>query len=335
MEIRPPDAWTLRPLSLGELLDRAITLTVRNFPVLALIALAYALPQAVFQYFGSADQSQIVNSFVETMRDAAAGKPVNYDALIKAQRQASVFNGWTVMLYVWLLVGLPMYSTSMVYAVSRRYRGLDASAADSYRFTLRHWGTLIGISLVYFVIAAVTMVVLLFASLSIIFALSFLGASLRNNTVLTVSVILIGGVTILMAAAIFVVTVMGYIALHFAWMANVLEGTPLVKSITSSFGRIFGKQIIRRSAMLAAAYFALAAGYGIFVFSVVALLGSTVHSNIAGIAIATLMQTGVATFFATLFMVFYYDTRVRREGLDLELAAAALPATAAPAPATA
>ena len=33
------------------------------------------------------------------------------------------------------------------------------------------------------------------------------------------------------------------------------------------------------------------------------------------------MQVAVASFFAVFFMIYYYDVRVRREGLDLALAA--------------
>jgi hypothetical protein len=47
------------------------------------------------------------------------------------------------------------------------------------------------------------------------------------------------------------------------------------------------------------------------------------------------MQIGLAAFFSVFFMIYYYDIRVRREGLDLELAAARLrpPAAAAAGPA--
>ena len=74
-------AWPLRPLGLGEMLDRAITLTIRNFPLFALIAILYALPQGVLAYYGSEDQAQLFGGFTDALREAAAGKHVDMDAV--------------------------------------------------------------------------------------------------------------------------------------------------------------------------------------------------------------------------------------------------------------
>ncbi|HEY9180348.1 MAG TPA: hypothetical protein VIO32_06480, partial [Candidatus Baltobacteraceae bacterium] len=44
-------AALLRPLTMGEIFDRAITLYVRNFVPFSLIVLVVVVPSAVMQYF--------------------------------------------------------------------------------------------------------------------------------------------------------------------------------------------------------------------------------------------------------------------------------------------
>ena len=96
----------------------------------------------------------------------------------------------------------------------------------------------------------------------------------------------------------------------------------MVRSVVLGFSRVFSRSSLRRSLLVAAAYAILSGGYTAFIIACVGLIGSLVRSNIAAVAFSSLMQVGVASFFAVFFMVYYYDIRVRREGLDLALAAA-------------
>ncbi len=331
MDSRPVTAWTLRPLTIGELLDRAITLTVQSFGVLALIALVYAIPQGLLAFYGTQDQSQFFGDFFDAMRSASAGKHPDLDALLKAQSAAAVFNVWTVLLYVWVSFGLPLYTTAMIYAVSKRYRGLTATTSESYRVTLRSWLTLVGITVVYFVIMITVVGAVTLAGVSIIVAIGLFGSALHNTAVLTVAIVLIAIVATVGTLFFCLAIGMGYVALHFAWMSKLFEGLPLVKAITVSFVRVFGRRSLKRAALFSAAYLLFASGYTLFVLAGVALIGSLFHSNVAAVAFSTLLQVGAAAFFAALFMVFYYDTRVRREGLDLELEVEAVPQRRVPA----
>jgi len=77
----------LRPLGLGEMLDRAVTLCVRHFALFSLIFVVYAIPLAVLQYFGTADQAKMFGPLTDILRAQAAGKSIDPNALAKAFSQ--------------------------------------------------------------------------------------------------------------------------------------------------------------------------------------------------------------------------------------------------------
>ena len=56
MDVSPGVPTTLRPLGLGELLDRAVTLCVRNFWPLAAIYVGFAVLVEVLQFLGGPDR---------------------------------------------------------------------------------------------------------------------------------------------------------------------------------------------------------------------------------------------------------------------------------------
>src|SRR5579872_1085801 len=62
------DPALLRPLSLGEIFDRAVTLYVRNFAVVSLIALVVALPLAVVQFVAGLHQSASIQQLLDQIQ---------------------------------------------------------------------------------------------------------------------------------------------------------------------------------------------------------------------------------------------------------------------------
>src|ERR1700730_131734 len=106
----------LRPLSLGEQLDRAVTLCVRNAPAFLLIYLAIGVPVAVFQMFGSEDQSRAIGGFVDMIRSQKTPSAKELSAL-----QSPVFNGYTAaLLCLYAFIG-PLVQATLVFAASREY----------------------------------------------------------------------------------------------------------------------------------------------------------------------------------------------------------------------
>ena len=269
-------AWPLRPLGLGEILDRAITLTVRNFPLFALIAILYALPQAVFAYYGSENQAQLFGGFADAIRDAAAGKTVDFNAIIKAQNQSNVFNGFTVLLYLWLFTGLPLYTMALICAAALRYRGEAASVGIAYRSAFKRTLSLIAITLAYAAVALIAMTVLFVVVFSVLLGIGVIYRLSGGGSNAALSTILLTFFTVASlaaGAAMVALVVMGYMAVHIAWMSNVLEGAPVVRAVALGFSRVFSRPLLRRSLLVAAAYSVLSGGYTILVLVCVGLIG--------------------------------------------------------------
>jgi hypothetical protein len=321
VEARSNGAWTLRPLGLGEVLDRAITLTIRNAPLFIIIAVVYALPQAVFAYYGAQDQAQFFGGFADAMRDAVEGKHVNVQSILRAQRQTTVFNGFTVLLYLWLLAGLPLYSMALIAAASLRYRGEPATPREAYSIALRRAPSLIGITLIYLAILLIGVFIIIVAGVSIVLGITLLAGFVRNTAITSIAIIVIAVVAVIVGLITALAIALGYVSVHIAWMTNVFEGSSLVRSVAKGFDRVFDRAILRRSIWTGITYSVLSAGYSFFVIVCVGLIGAATRSNVAAVAFSSLMQIGLAAFFAVFFMIYYYDVRVRREGLDLELAA--------------
>ena len=64
---------TLRPLGIGEILDRGVNLTVKNFVPLSLIFLVYAAPAAILQYYATKDFSRIMQALTDSLQVHGAG----------------------------------------------------------------------------------------------------------------------------------------------------------------------------------------------------------------------------------------------------------------------
>ena len=64
-------SFPMRPLGVGEIFDRTITLYVRYFGLFTLILLVVVLPVAIAQYFGTADNSL----FQQILKQASSPKP--------------------------------------------------------------------------------------------------------------------------------------------------------------------------------------------------------------------------------------------------------------------
>lgn len=109
-----------------------------------------------------------------------------------------------------------------------------------------------------------------------------------------------------------------------------LEGQSLGRSITrgwllsrGSFWRLFGIYLL--SSVLASIVSTLVASPGSLVAGILFPSGDTMHAGALAITVVTqiIASTISTTFLSSVVALLYIDVRMRREGLDVELAAAA------------
>jgi len=127
-----------RPLRLGEIFDRAVTISVRGcLPLFVLFAL-YDLPMGVLQLFGATRVDHFVGIIVAAVLDR-----VYEISGIGAQNA-----GPTTIDNVVLIVGLllqPLLSGAIAFAVMRGLAGESMQPALAYRAAFARYGQLLGV----------------------------------------------------------------------------------------------------------------------------------------------------------------------------------------------
>ena len=102
---------SLRPLGIGEILDRAVTLSVRYFVPLALIWAVYAVPFAVLAYFFAGDTARMINTMIATLSKAnGATDPNTLAQQLSANQPASA---WLPLYFLFSLAMYPLVKAAL------------------------------------------------------------------------------------------------------------------------------------------------------------------------------------------------------------------------------
>jgi hypothetical protein len=135
-----------------------------------------------------------------------------------------------------------------------------------------------------------------------------------------VAAVVLGIIAVILLTAWLVLMILCAIALGFAFNAIGLEGSPAFTAIGLGFARIFNRRELGRAALVVLAISAIYVGIYLVFFALFGLIQSVVHS-FALVELASVPFSLVSTtFIALLFAVYYFDVRVRREGLDMQAA---------------
>ena len=319
-------ARDLRPLSIGEMLDRAFSICFKYLvPFLSLVSVVL-IPQLVLSYFGSRDilsaMSDSISAVQNASRGAAAGA-LDAQRILQAEENGAPFIFGTAIIS---LLFIPLANAAIVSGVSRAYLGMPVRFADCYADAWRRWPTLLGLTLIW--VASVVV-----ASIAVILGFIIVGAALGAMAGLlgTAGIVfsVVAGIVLGLGALLFVFQL--YLAAAYSFVAAVLEHIGPIAAFVSGFQRVFGEDQFWRSLAIAASIFGIIIG----VHMVSGIVGWA--AIILGHAIAIdFVASGVATAFSYPFLfavvaVSYYDVRIRREGFDLQMLAAQLGAAQPPA----
>jgi hypothetical protein len=279
----------LRPLSLGEILDRAVTLSVRNIIPFASIWLVFEFPQNLVFYALNVTHSSLqVQGFCLVVSSFIAFIP----------------------------------GAALAWAACRSYEGKREGFAATYGVGFRRFPANIAFNVLWLAVSLISLVPFLIAAflIAMIFGIvevAFAGAAVAIAVVLAVPVAIVffGAGAIATAA---------YIT---GWFAVVVEGASPRAALTAAIRRSFRHGMRVRSFSGGFAYWALTLGLILIVGGGAAgfeVLKVPLAAELWGIVGAPLVVT-LAYIYTTAFIaVFYFDVRVRDEGLDLQLAAQSL-----------
>jgi hypothetical protein len=317
---------SLRPLGLGELLDRAVTLCVKNFVPLSLIFLVYAVPLGVVQYFATRDVTSVLQTFTDALQaQANNGKPADPAALSRAFSTVPPLNGWYPLLIAIVFFVGPLPTAALIEATSARYLNRETSFGAAYGVALARWMPLIGINCLYLAAGGILYVAVVLAAVAIGIALALVTSALHAIGI--AFDVLIGLAVLIAGIAFFIVAAL---ALQVSYFTCVVEGGGVVTSFGRGIRRVFARVGVKRSLLVGLAFVAIAISIGIVSAVGEAALFAAVRNSAVGTAYSTLVRIATAAFTTAFLAIFYFDLRVREEGLDLQLAAqaAAVPALA-------
>lgn len=319
---------SLRPLSVGEMLDRAFSICFKHFiPFLSLVAVVVG-PQLLFYYLGSKDVLNTMAGTLGTIATTPAGTPppvMDPQKILAAEANGAPY---FVAFALLALFVVPLSNAAVVSGVSRAYLGMPVRFVQCYADALPRWPALIGLMLVWLAAIVLAFMAIFIAFFILAAALAAIGTFLG---VVGAVVAIIIGIAAGLAGVLLALEL--YLAAAYSFVAVVLEGMPFIIAFSSGFQRVFGEGQLWRSLGIAAAIFGIIIG--------LELVGAV----IGGIAIALtrsfaleFVLTGLISAFTYPFLfavvaVSYYDVRIRREGFDLQMLAAQLGSQSTP-PAT-
>jgi hypothetical protein len=316
----PSTETPLRPLGLGEVLDRAVNLCVKYFVPLTLIFLVYAIPLGILQFFALPHD---FSKYITLMTSAMQGKTTDQAEVTRQLNDSSGLSPWFALLYVVLFFVYPLPLAAMIAATAGFYLQKPLTFGESYSAALSRWGHLIGVNIMYgfaggfLYLLVILLVVILGLGVGLLYAAS-------SAAGIAVGIVL--GTIFLIASLGFVIVAM--LAWQISMVSCVVEKLNLAVAFMKGISRVFTGIGLRRSLLVGCAYGAILVGIQMVAgFGEIVVIG-LLKSDIAGTVYITVVSVATAAFTTAFITIFYFDLRVREEGLDLQLAAQAAQASA-------
>jgi hypothetical protein len=302
---------TLRPMTLGDILDRTIQLYRRNFVSFAGIA---AVPTVVILAF-MVPLLAAVGTLGVFHRKAA---PLS-GALL-----AAIVAGSMIFAIV-ILVATVVSQAALIRAVTSAHTGQRLSIGQALGSVRPHFGRYVGVLSLQGIFVALIPAVLAGVVLGIVFALARAAGGGAG------SIGLAGFATFLIVAAAFVIIVLRGLTYSLAMPACIAETKPAWKSLQRSKklskgtrGRIFLMFLLIWVVAMALS----TGGYIVMliVMAAAALLGKggagsiivIVAGEIINLLVNFALQVLITPVYMAALVLFYYDQRIRMEGYDIE-----------------
>jgi len=303
-------ALSLRPLPLGELLDRAFTLYFRNIiPFSALLAVVL-VPSIIVSYLQTRD---ILSFYITTVQHAISSPGSTPD--LSALSSLGTSPALTGIQFLLGLVVIPMSYGAVVVGVSRAYLGLPVTFADSYRPAMRRWLAMLILIVLWIVLAFVAIVAITIVILGIGLAAGALASVLGSSILGALGALFI----LVLSLAFFGLTIMLYLTSAISFISVVLEQIDPFRALTEAFARVFGGAAFWRGFALAVALAGIYMGAFLVLAGGGALIAYITKTPAIYIIFVGLMQLFFVPFAVVTAAVYYYDLRIRREGFDLQM----------------
>jgi hypothetical protein len=301
----------LRPLGAGELLDRAVTIFVRQFvPIVVVIALTL-VPTTILTALVNPHASQLFSDLAAVF--SSVGNPA---ASQRAAEQLSANNttsAWGFLLVsLAVVVRLVMWS-AIVAVVAGAYAGSRVSIGQAYRIGVQRWLAQVIVALAFTVLGIIAIVPAFVAYVLVVIVVIALAA--LHWFVATIIVGALLGIVVL--AAFTIISSWVFMTYELASVAVVTEVSNPVSAIGLALRRGFARGMKRRTIVGGLVVFAVSELGTLPLFGLGALLTMTTHVDALYYAVIGAGSVLLEGLVAAFVLVFAVDVRVRREGLDI------------------
>ncbi|MBV8083164.1 MAG: hypothetical protein JO293_02420 [Candidatus Eremiobacteraeota bacterium] len=322
----------LRPLSIGELFDRAFSLYFRHILVFAAVLFVVAIPYAAIALLQLYLQHGILDAYAAIIDSAIKhpSTPPDLSGVLSAaqnENMGTMLAAYAVSAlgYVLILFALPLANAAVVSGVSRAYLGLPVRFRYCYQDAFRRYGYVLLLTFLWLLVLGVILTAAFFVLIVLMVGLTAIAMGLHVVGAIIAGIV---GVALSIAAVLFIV--LAYMAFASSFVACVLEKADPIRSFVLGVTRIFGGGLFVRSSWVA---LALAGMYVGFVIVAIVLAGLSVYltrSFFLYVAIAQFINVFYVAFAIVVVSVYYYDIRIRREGFDIQMLADQLAGSSTP-----
>lgn len=320
------DILQLRPMTAGDILDRAIRIYRRNFVPLVTIVAIVTLPFALVQVFAALISYPL--------------NPSQFDAGVFEPGRLLLGQGLQYLAAFAAAIAAIFQNAALAAFVSEKFLGRGISVRQAYRHALHRWLSLL---IAIFLIGMVNVIV--FGVLFGVFLVPLIGiASLGSGADSGASAVF--GIMSLAFCCLLAPALVVAIFLNTRWaffiQAIVLENFNSTGSMGRSWKLVKGSfwRVLFMLFVIALIINLFSVGPILLVTAAATLLASPVLIALASAVSGALVSLLFAPLQFAALTVLYYDLRIRKEGFDLELqmqdlsgaAPPALPLTSAPQP---
>jgi hypothetical protein len=310
-------ASDVRPSAIGEILDRAIATYVRRFVPLFVILALIGVPVGIFGALASPGLTHVFQMFNQ-ISALPPGDLAGRTKVLNDFNRAAAPGGLLALFYLLEFAFYPLARTALVIFAAQTLDGAAPTVGTAYRAALARWLPQLAVGIAFVAIGTVFAIV--FAVTGAFVALAVFAVALLSRIAGIVAGVALG---IAVVAAVIVVVAMTYTAWLMASVSVSIEDPNPVRAVGRGLRRTFDRPLLRRTLGVALAVVAidwfgslalLTFSAAVEYFTHVTLLYAIVT------ACAAILLDGVRTIFVLIYM---RDVKLRREGTDLLLAAAA------------
>ncbi len=295
-----------RPLTIGEIFDRGITLFVRNAPLVLALAALYYVPHAIVDGYDSSAKGAIGDLVTLATNPSAAGAA-------SARSAKPVFDAWAVIRVADFLFVLPLLNAVLVAVLAFAYRGAAPTFVAALRTGIARWRASVVAwlaLLVSFLVAAIPLVIVV-ALPGILAAGAALGVRLSPAGVGIVVGIVVTPFALLAFAVLFFLMSVS----NLAECAVVVEGSHGLRAFATAWRRAL--RMPRRAILMSAVQIVVSSISGIIANAIGDTIVEVTHVVPLAITANAATEMAVICMLIAISVVYYEDQRVRSDGNDL------------------